>query len=379
MVPRPRWLSRPKWMRGTPARPARAEAPSPRKENTMASSSAGKKLRVYEVAKDLGMSSDVILQIAKKLGVEVKNHMSTLATDVVEKVRSELAQEKAAAREVVVRQQEHEAQRARDERARQQQAAQQRAQAAPSTPTTPAPYRPGQGSAVVVPAHANPHLPQVTQRPTSPPPRPGQRPGGPGARPGFAGGSGPRPGGYGYGGAAGGTATGGGFGGSGPRTGGFGGAGAPPRTGGFGGPSAPGRGFGPPGGPGQRRRDRKKKKQVDERQAAESARKTLASLDTSQGRRKHRREDRPETAVDEAKILKAPEFITLGELANMMQVKAQEVIAACMRMGLMATINKRLDKDSIEAVADEFGWQVEFVSEFVEDEQTVEESVAVER
>ena len=57
----------------------------------MPSSPAAKKLRIYEVAKDLGMSSEVIQQIAKKLGVEVKNHMSTLAPDIVAKVRAELA------------------------------------------------------------------------------------------------------------------------------------------------------------------------------------------------------------------------------------------------------------------------------------------------
>jgi len=99
----------------------------------MPSPPAAKKQRIYEVAKELGMSSEVIQQIAKKLGVEVKNHMSTLGPDIVDKVRAELGKEKAAAREEVVRQQEHEAQRARDERQRAhaaQQAAAQAAQAA---------------------------------------------------------------------------------------------------------------------------------------------------------------------------------------------------------------------------------------------------------
>ena len=96
----------------------------------MPSPSAAKKQRIYEVAKELGMSSEVIQQIAKKLGVEVKNHMSTLGPDIVDKVRAELGKEKAAAREEVVRQQEHEAQRARDERQRAQAAQQAAAQAA---------------------------------------------------------------------------------------------------------------------------------------------------------------------------------------------------------------------------------------------------------
>jgi translation initiation factor IF-2 len=163
--------------------------------------------------------------------------------------------------------------------------------------------------------------------------------------------------------------------------------GGPPRAGGrptHGGFGAPGGGprpsFGGLGGPGRARRDRKKKKQVDEKLAAESVRKTLASLDTTQARRKHRRrEDEPGAPLEEAKLLRAPEFITVSELANMMQVRPQEVITACMRMGLMATINKRLDKDSIAAVADEFGYEVEFVSEFVEEAEAVVEAVPAER
>ena len=65
----------------------------------MTKASEVKKPRVYEVAKDLGMSSEAVLQIVKRLGVEVKNHMSTLAPEVVAKVQAELNQEKTAVRE----------------------------------------------------------------------------------------------------------------------------------------------------------------------------------------------------------------------------------------------------------------------------------------
>ncbi len=372
----------------------------------MPNSPAAKKLRIYEVAKDLGMSSEVIQQIAKKLGVEVKNHMSTLAPDVVVKVRAELGKEKAAAREEVVRQQEHEAQRAREERQRAQaaqhaaqqaaaHAAQQaaaRAAAAPSTTspaapqasthpaTGPAPARPSSGSG---PARSYPPSPPRPGGGASGP-RPGSAPSGPSRHPGSGGprpGAGsPRPGG-----APGSRPQGGGYGGT-PRPGGFGSPGGPsstsrPTHGGFGAPGGgPRPSFGGPGGPGRGRRDRKKKKQVDEKLAAESVRKTLASLDTTQGRRKHRRrEDGTEVPLEEAKLLKAPEFITVSELANMMQVRPQEVITACMRMGLMATINKRLDKDSIAAVADEFGFEVEFVAEFEEEVAEAVEVVPAER
>src|SRR6516225_2709680 len=60
---------------------------------------AAKKLRVYEVAKDLGMSSEAVLQIVKRLGVEVKNHMSTLLPETVEKIQAEMAHERTAVRE----------------------------------------------------------------------------------------------------------------------------------------------------------------------------------------------------------------------------------------------------------------------------------------
>jgi len=304
----------------------------------MPADTKAKKQRIYEVAKDLGMSSDVIQQLAKKLGVEVKNHMSTLTPEIVEKVRAELGKEKAAAREEVVHQQEREAQRAREERQRAQ-AAQQAAQHAAAQQAA---ARAAAAAAAAPSPTATP-----TARPSTPPARPaggGGMPGRPAPPPGA------RPGGR-------------------PTHGGFGAPGGGPR------PS-----FGGLGGPGRARRDRKKKKQVDEKLAAESVRKTLASLDTTQARRKHRRrEDEPGAPVEEAKLLRAPEFITVSELANMMQVRPQEVITACMRMGLMATINKRLDKDSIAAVADEFGFEVEFVTEFHEEAEEAVETVPAEK
>jgi len=250
-----------------------------------------KKLRVYEVAKDLGMSSEAVLQIVKKLNVEVKNHMSTLPSEIVEKVREQLGRERTAVKEEMARKHEQEVARAREERARVAAAA---AASAAATATAPG--------------------------------APGARPAGPGARPG---------------------------------------GGAPS--------SAPHRPAEPRG---MRRRDRKKKKQVDEKLVIESVRKTLASLDTGSVRRRHRRHDGDgsEVATEDAKVIRATEFITVAELANLMEVRPQEVITACMRLGLMATINKRLDKDSIQTVADEFGFAVEFVSEYGEEADEVAEA-----
>src|SRR5262249_55222416 len=131
---------------------------------------------------------------------------------------------------------------------------------------------------------------------------------------------------------------------------------------------------------GRGRRDRKKKKQVDEKLAAESVRKTLASLDATQARRKHHRaKDETGAPIEAAKGLRTPDFITRSELPNTTEGRPQERTTACMRRGLRATINKRLDKDSSAAVADEFGFEVEFVSEFEEEAAEAAEVVPAER
>ena len=288
----------------------------------MPKSAVEKKPRVYEVAKDLGMSSEAVLQIVRKLGVEVKNHMSTLATETVDKIRAEIAQGTAAVKEEQARKHEHELQRAREERARQVAAQAAAAQAA------------AQAAAAAPPAPARPVTPGAPARTSVTPARPAGTPGGA---------------------ARGGAPT------LGPGRPVFGGAGR-----------------GPAGG---RRRDRKKKKVVDEKLVQESLRKTLASLDTGTARRKHRRrdEDGTEIAAEDTKTLRTTEFVTVAELANLLEVKPQEVITTCMRLGLMATINKRLDRDSIMAVADEFGYAVEFVTEFEEPEVTETETTGHQR
>jgi translation initiation factor IF-2 len=119
---------------------------------------------------------------------------------------------------------------------------------------------------------------------------------------------------------------------------------------------------------------------VDEKLVAESVRKTLASLDQGQRRRHHHRDEvGGEAAAETAKVIRATEFITVAELANLLEVRPQEVITTCMALGLMATMNKRLDKDSIQAVADEFGFGVEFVSEYAEEAETETEEAVEER
>ncbi|MEX0290436.1 MAG: translation initiation factor IF-2 [Flavobacteriaceae bacterium] len=75
----------------------------------------------------------------------------------------------------------------------------------------------------------------------------------------------------------------------------------------------------------------------------------------------------------ESKILKVTEFVTAGEVATMMDVPTTEIISACMALGIMVTMNQRLDAETLSIVAEEFGYEVEFVTAEIEDSIEEEE------
>jgi len=74
-----------------------------------------------------------------------------------------------------------------------------------------------------------------------------------------------------------------------------------------------------------------------------------------------------EKQATESKILKVTEFVTVSEVANMMEVPVVKIISACMSLGMMVTMNQRLDAETLTIVADEFDYKVEFVSAEVEE------------
>ena len=83
----------------------------------------------------------------------------------------------------------------------------------------------------------------------------------------------------------------------------------------------------------------------------------------------HRQQTEAElqAAQDESKILKVTEFVTVSEVATMMEVAVTEVISACMSLGMMVTMNQRLDAETLVIVAEEFNYEVEFVGAEVEE------------
>ncbi len=117
------------------------------------------------------------------------------------------------------------------------------------------------------------------------------------------------------------------------------------------------------------------KKEVNEEDVQKQVKETLARLTTkSQKTRgsKHRRDKRlafTEKMAEESaqaeidrNIIKVTEFVSVSELASMMDVNPTQVIATCMSLGLFVSINQRLDAETMSVVADEFGYKVEFIS-----------------
>jgi translation initiation factor IF-2 len=95
-------------------------------------------------------------------------------------------------------------------------------------------------------------------------------------------------------------------------------------------------------------------------------------------RRDKRDQHRQQTEKDleqqelDSKVLKVTEFVTASEVATMMNVSTTEIISACMSLGIMVTMNQRLDAETLSIVADEFGYEVEFVT--AEIEEAIEET-----
>ena len=131
-------------------------------------------------------------------------------------------------------------------------------------------------------------------------------------------------------------------------------------------------------GGGKKNKDRFKKpvikQEVSEEDVAKQVKETLARL-TSKGKNKgakYRKEKREQAAdrmhelenqeMAESKVLKLTEFVTANELASMMDVPVTQVIGTCMSIGIMVSINQRLDAETINLVAEEFGFKTEYVS-----------------
>jgi translation initiation factor IF-2 len=126
---------------------------------------------------------------------------------------------------------------------------------------------------------------------------------------------------------------------------------------------------------------RDENKEIDQKAIQEKIRETQAKLSGTGGRgkslkAKYRRAKRDEAAehmgeMTEDNRLQVTEFVTVSELSNLMDVSFADVIGKCMGLGIMVSINQRLDAEVIELVASEFGFEVEFIG--LEDEEVMED------
>ena len=130
------------------------------------------------------------------------------------------------------------------------------------------------------------------------------------------------------------------------------------------------------GAPTKRRRGKRRKGVPDAKEVQESVRRTLSQLNEGRVRRRYERGPREDGDGEDGQIrqIKVSEFITLGEFAEQLGVKVSEVIALCLQLGTMATINQRLDMDTMQTLADELGFEVApLEAEEVELDEIVEE------
>ena len=136
------------------------------------------------------------------------------------------------------------------------------------------------------------------------------------------------------------------------------------------------------------KKKKKKKKKgpvVDQAEVDQAYQETLRTLEqgasrTRQRRRRRRRDEVAaqrqrdmEQAQEESRVLRVTEFVSTGELANLIDVQVNEIISLLFESGMMVSINQRLDADTISFVADEFGYEVDFITEFGTDDIELEE------
>ncbi len=133
--------------------------------------------------------------------------------------------------------------------------------------------------------------------------------------------------------------------------------------------------------------DRKKKKkkklrhkEIDQAEVNDAIRRTFAAMDDTsvsgrtvlRKRKKKEREEEEFRIQQEAELekgrLRVTEFVSVNDIANLMHVDVSEVIKKCMELGIMVSINQRLDKDTITLVSDEFGFEVSFYTEITEED-----------
>lgn len=134
---------------------------------------------------------------------------------------------------------------------------------------------------------------------------------------------------------------------------------------------------------GRRPRRRRRRRKVDQAAVEANIKKTLAKMDGKSTRRRKRvrreESDEPDAVAEPENLIRVTEFVSVGELADLIDVPATKIIQTCMDLGLMVTVNQRLDFDTISLICEEFGYAAQrqdaFVLEEPEEEEVAEENL----
>jgi len=258
------------------------------------------KIRIYQLARDLRVSSDALVNMITELGGDVKSHMSAVDEEIVAKIRARIAQTRESVRKDDERKQQiregiEKTTKEKDQAARKPPVA----HVAPIAVAPEPVLQPPQPR----PAVRAPETPGTWRPPVTPPP--------------------------------------------------------PPQI--------------PQRGP--RGKRKKGRTAVDEKLIRETIKKTLAPVDVRRTpKRRRRREEGGAEGAEAATTLKVTEYMTVAELASVMEVNPAEVVGTCIQLGIIANINRRLDKTEMSVVAGEFGFELEFVREY--GEETLQEAAA---
>ncbi|HET6618039.1 MAG TPA: translation initiation factor IF-2 [Gemmatimonadota bacterium] len=245
------------------------------------------KIRIYEVARQFDVSSEAMVNLLHEMGVPVKNHMSSIDEETVERVRAKFEEEKEAVKH------------AEEEKKKKLEEAKKARRAEKARPK-------GKREAELVTTSSPPEavVEEVVEGETD------ERPTG-------------------------------------------------------------------------RRRRRRRRRKVDQAAVEANIRKTLAKMEGKSVRRRKRvrREDTEEIVevAEPENLIRVTEFVSVGELADLIDVPATKIIQTCMELGLMVTVNQRLDFDTISLICEEFGYAAQrqdaFVLEEPQDEEVAEENL----
>ena len=130
---------------------------------------------------------------------------------------------------------------------------------------------------------------------------------------------------------------------------------------------------------GGRRKRPEKTKETDQKAVKESVKRTLAKLEITRRSKRRKRKEDIEEAEEAKNVIKLPEFSTVADIAQHLSVEPTEIIQRCLNLGLMVTINQRLDADSITMIADAYGYAVEFAETYAQEILTDKKKARPER